>query len=72
MSNIFPGFMIFSGSTVVLISFIRLIVFSPISVFNRSFFPTPMPCSPVQVPPSAMACSAILDAMSFASATSLG
>ena len=51
----FPGFMIPFGSKVFLISFMTLTVVEPNISSSRSIFPRPMPCSPVQVPPSAKA-----------------
>jgi hypothetical protein len=51
----FPGFMIPFGSKVFLISYMTLTVVEPNVSSSRSIFPRPMPCSPVQVPPSAKA-----------------
>lgn len=61
-SMTFPGFMMFLGSTAVLIVLKRCIDPSPTSFLSSSFFPVPTPCSPVQVPPKAMAFSPIQSA----------
>lgn len=49
-SNILPGFISQCGSRARLIFCITLIVSNPSSSIKLSFFPSPMPCSPVQVP----------------------
>ena len=53
--KILSGFNIFLESRVPLICSITFILSSPISLRRCPFFPTPTPCSPVHVPPKAMA-----------------
>mmetsp|Transcript_11009 Transcript_11009/g.36191 ORF Transcript_11009/g.36191 Transcript_11009/m.36191 type:complete len:496 (+) Transcript_11009:321-1808(+) len=65
-----PGFMSPSGSRLFLISFIVCTAPAPSSSSRYFTFPTPTPCSPVHVPPKAIARCTINPASRSASCTS--
>lgn len=53
--NIFPGFIIPLGSKAVFMFFMVVVPTNPASSSRSDIFPRPIPCSPVQVPPAAIA-----------------
>jgi len=55
MENILPGFMILFGSIADLILFIISTAGTPAACSRKCFFASPVPCSPVIVPPNFIA-----------------
>ena len=70
--RIFPGFMMPLGSRAPLMDLMTAMPVGPNCASRCARLPTPMPCSPVQVPPRAMALLARRDAVALHAAYSSG